>query len=168
MQMRFRGRRDVVADGNVPHQLTILFMPDGNRVAVLLDGRMLFDILNALVRVAVEPSVVCANDCVNLHLARAAWMNGDISGAGVYIEIHRAVYRKRLVKMAFLRGSRRSRSRRAQKRQRQHRAQQLQALHHLPSPRSKIAARLNRSAFKCLNEIRKEPPNCSDATRAKW
>src|SRR5579859_2293672 len=112
MKARLSGRDDFVADGDIAHHVPIGLAADGDGVAVLFDGRMLLDILDARFGVASggEPVVVGVNPGVDFHLAGVACTHGDVSRAGGDVHVHGPVNRESFVEMAVSGRARRRRS----------------------------------------------------------
>src|SRR5580658_1531006 len=100
MELRLCWDDHFIADRDVSRAIMILDVADANRVAVLLDRRIRFEVVHSLLDVARDVPAGM-NLAVDFNLARASGANNDVAGAGLNVHVHRSGYGKRPVKMAF-------------------------------------------------------------------
>src|SRR5690348_1305102 len=86
---RLRNHHRVV-NGNVVPQFRILDVPDADAVAVLLDGRVLFQLTNLLLAVVAPAAHLDAAG--HLHRAHRAAVDVNVARAGADVEVHRSAY----------------------------------------------------------------------------
>src|SRR5271155_2163439 len=100
MELRLRRDDHFIADRDISRAFVILDVADANRVAVLLDRRIRFEIVHALLDVAADVPAGM-NLAVDFNLAWASGANDDVAGAGLDVHVDGPTYGKRSVKMAF-------------------------------------------------------------------
>lgn len=76
------GKGDVVVDGDVAEEVVVVGFADDDVVAVLGDGRVVNDLLDAGIGVAVHPAVIGVDVADDVNLIVGAWLEADVSGAG--------------------------------------------------------------------------------------
>src|SRR6266567_3221634 len=87
-----RGYGNLVVDGDVAH----VHVVNVNAVALLPDGRTLFDLVNVSLPVAHQPMVADVDLSTDEDGSRRAGANCDVAGASEYFKIDRPVHRERL------------------------------------------------------------------------
>src|SRR5215472_222030 len=102
--MRLRRYGDVIVDGNVTGEITVFNFADGNGVAVLNNGRILFDTMDPLLDVAAaeQPgSAVVGMDLGrNINRTVAALVDVDIARARHHSQFNGSVDLECALKMA--------------------------------------------------------------------
>src|SRR5271163_1989144 len=79
VQLCLHGHDEFVADGNIVLPIVIFNVAHANCVAVLLDGRICFDFVDALFGISAEPAVIRADAAVNFHLAGISRPHSDLA-----------------------------------------------------------------------------------------